>query len=248
MATILVKEDMSQMTEAAVELAKQSLDEAVAAYGQALWILAGGTTPTPAYNLIAGKYADKFDWQHILVAMGDERCVAIGHSDSNWLQASTAMLDHVAIPEANKLRPPLGLVAEKAAKLYEASLLQLPQKQPGIPRLNHVWFGIGDDGHTFSLFPSHPALDQKEDLVVPVHNAPKPPPDRISLSLKALTGVENCLIMVSGSEKAAVVARALQADMSLPVTRVAATIETAGGQVTWLLDKEAASLAQRAAV
>jgi 6-phosphogluconolactonase len=241
-ATVIIKEDISAFDDAAAEIASQSLSEAVAAYGEAVWVLAGGTTPVGAYKLLVKDYADKLDWAHIKLVMGDERCVPAGHADSNWLQASKAMIDHLPIPEANKIRPPLGLIAEKAAKLYEASLTGLAQKEPGIPRLSHVWFGIGDDGHTFSLFPGHPALLVHDTLVVPVHDSPKPPPDRISLSLQALRGAESCLIMVTGAEKAAIVARALQGDNSLPIAQVVATIEAAGGQVTWLLDKAAASL------
>jgi 6-phosphogluconolactonase len=102
---------------------------------------------------------------------------------------------------------------------------------------------MGEDGHTLSLFPSHAAL-QSEALVAAVHNSPKPPPGRISLTLKALAGADNCLIMVSGVDKAKILARALKGDKKLPIVQAVAAIEAAGGQVTWLVDKAAASLAK----
>lgn len=246
MATVLVKENLAAVAETAAELVCKSLTDAIAAYGQAVWVLAGGTAPMDAYRILAAKYEAKIDWEHIWVAMGDERCVPIGHTDSNWLQASTMLLDQVAIPDVNKLRPTAGLVAEKEAELYEANFLQLPQKQPGIPRLNHVWLGMGEDGHTLSLFPGHPSLAPTEKLIIPVHGSPKPPPDRISLTFKALTGTESCLIMAVGVGKAAVVAQALQGDTTLPIVQAVQSIESAGGKVVWLLDKAAANLANLA--
>ncbi len=241
MAEVIIKDDLQAFDDAAAQITSQYLNEAIDRYGRAVWVLAGGSTPLGAYDVIAKQYAHSIDWEHVQVAMGDERCVPPGHIDSNWVQASTAMIDRLAIPEANKLAPPLGLSAEKAAKRYAIVIAKLAEKSPGIPRLDHVWFGIGDDGHTFSLFPNHPALSAADTLVVPVHNSPKPPPDRISLSLKALTGAGSGLIMISGAGKAAVAARAVQGDTSLPIAQVAATIEASGGKVIWLLDRAAAS-------
>lgn len=242
MATMLVKEDLTVLAETAAELVCKSLTDAIAAYGQAVWLLAGGTAPMGAYRVLADKYKEIIDWERVWVAMGDERCVQIGNFDSNWLQASTVLLDRVSIPETNKLRPTAGLIAEKEAELYEASLMQLPQKEPGIPRLNHVWLGVGEDGHTLSLFPGQFSFEESDKLVIAVHDSPKPPPDRISLTLKALAGTESCLIMATGASKAVIVARAFQGDTSLPIVQAMQAIEATGGRVVWLLDAAAASL------
>lgn len=112
---------------------------------------------------------------------------------------------------------------------------------PPAPRLEVVWLGVGPDGHCLSLFPGRPEVEVGDRLVVPVHGAPKPPPDRVSLTLAALSGVERLVVLAAGAEKAAAVARARAGDPELPITRAVATVEAAGGTVTWLLDRSAAA-------
>jgi 6-phosphogluconolactonase len=109
----------------------------------------------------------------------------------------------------------------------------------GVPRLDLVWIGVGPDGHCLSLFPGRPEVEVADRLVVPVHGAPKPPPDRVSLTLAALAGAERLLVLAAGPEKAEAVTRALAGDRSLPITRAVAAVERAGGTVTWLLDRTA---------
>jgi 6-phosphogluconolactonase len=107
-----------------------------------------------------------------------------------------------------------------------------------------MWFGIGEDGHTLSLFPHHPSLafaQETDRLVIPVHDSPKPPADRISFSLKALEGVETAVVFISGVSKAPVIAQIANGDRSLPIVIVSQAIENAGGRVTWLIDEEALS-------
>jgi 6-phosphogluconolactonase len=242
-AEVQIEQDLPAITLAAAAITCRKLTDDIAKHGQATWVLAGGTAPALVYRVIAEKYAAEFDWQKIYVAMGDERCVPVGHPDSNWAQANTELLSKIEIPVNNLLRPPAELPAEEAARQYEQMLSKLPQKHPGIPRLDHLWLGMGEDGHTLSLFPGNPALKLQGALVVPVYDSPKPPPVRISLSLQALRGVDDCLIMVSGAGKAAIVVRALRGDQSLPIAQAVKTIEAAGGKVTWLLDTAAANRA-----
>ncbi len=109
-----------------------------------------------------------------------------------------------------------------------------------VPRLDLVWIGVGPDGHCLSLFPGRPEVQVADRLVVPVHGATKPPPDRVSLTLAALAGAERLLVLAAGPDKAEAVARARAGDPDLPITRAVATVERAGGAVTWLLDRLAA--------
>ncbi len=111
---------------------------------------------------------------------------------------------------------------------------------PTAPRLDVVWIGVGPDGHCLSLFPGRPEVEVRDRLVVPVCGAPKPPPDRVSLTLTALTGAERLLVLAAGAGKAEAVARARAGDQRLPLTRAVAAVERAGGTVTWLLDRAAA--------
>jgi 6-phosphogluconolactonase len=100
---------------------------------------------------------------------------------------------------------------------------------------------VGEDGHCLSLFPGLPEVEVSDRLVVPVHDSPKPPPDRVSLTLAALAGTERLLVLAAGPAKAGPVARARAGDDRLPITRAVAAVRGAGGAVTWLLDRAAAA-------
>ena len=270
------------LAEAAARSALADLEAAIDDYETCTWVLTGGGTPLPAYRrLTRPDLRDSVEWGRVTVAMGDERAVPPDHPDSNWGQASEAMLDHVPIPEEQRLRIRGELGADRAAAEFEQVLARLPRHRrpaggagggsgagarggaggPGAeggggaaggptagglrigidpPRLDLVWLGVGPDGHCLSLFPGFPELEVVDRAVVGVHGAPKPPPDRISLTLAALTGANRLVVLVSGAEKADAVAKARAGDASLPITRAVATVQDAGGSVTWLLDRAAA--------
>jgi 6-phosphogluconolactonase len=218
------------------------LEAAVEAHGGATWVLTGGGTPVAAYRrLAAHDLRAGVEWDRVRVAMGDERCVPVSHPDSNWGQAAAALLDHVPVPETQRLRPPGELGAEAAADAYQAAVAALPATPGGAPRLEVVWLGVGEDGHCLSLFPGRPEVERADRLVVPVHHSPKPPPERISLTLAALAGTERLLVLAAGAAKARAVAQARAGDDRLPLTRAVAAVRAAGGSVTWLLDRAAAA-------
>jgi 6-phosphogluconolactonase len=231
-----------ELAEAAARAAVADLEAAVEAHGTATWVLTGGGTPVAAYRrLAAHDLRAGVEWDRVRVAMGDERCVPVHHPDSNWGQAAAALLDHVPIPDHQRLRPPGELGAEAAADAYQAALGRLPAVAGGAPRLEVVWLGVGEDGHCLSLFPGRPEGEVTDRLVVPVHHSPKPPPERVSLTLAALAGTERLLVLAAGAAKADPVARARAGDDRLPLTRAVETVRAAGGSVTWLLDLAAAA-------
>jgi 6-phosphogluconolactonase len=230
-----------ELAEAAARLAVADLEAAVAAHGTATWVLAGGATPTAAYRrLAAPDLRARVAWDRVRAAMGDERCVPADHPDSNWGQAAAALLDHVPVPDQHRLRPRGELPPAAAADDYQAALGGLPAAAPGTPRLELVWLGVGEDGHCLSLFPGRPEVEVTDRLVVAVHDAPKPPPERISLTLAALAGTERLVVLATGAAKAGPVARARAGDDRLPLARAVAAVRAAGGRVTWLLDQAAA--------
>jgi 6-phosphogluconolactonase len=234
--------DPEELAEAAARAAVADLEAAVEAHGTATWVLTGGGTPTAAYRrLAASDLRAGVEWERIRVAMGDERCVPVTDPDSNWGQAAAALLDHVPVPASHLLRPQGELGAEAAADAYQAALAELPPAPGGTPRLEVVWLGVGEDGHCLSLFPGRPELEVTDRLVVGVHDSPKPPPDRVSLTLAALAGAERLLVLAAGEAKAEPVARARAGDDRLPLTRAVAAVRAAGGSVTWLLDRAAAA-------
>jgi 6-phosphogluconolactonase len=241
MARVEVVADEAALAETAARAAIAGIGAAVDAHDICTWVLTGGGTPLAAYRCLAShRLRPGVEWDRVRVAIGDERCVPPHQPDSNWGQAAAALLDHVPVPDEHLLRIRGEAPSGHAANEYEALLRTLPAARPGVPRLELVWLGVGPDGHCLSLFPGRPELDRHDRLVVPVHDAPKPPPDRISLTLAALTGVERLTVIAAGEAKAEVVAKARAGDGSLPISRAVATVEQAGGEVTWLLDRAAA--------
>ncbi len=235
--------DVAGVVQAAAEIVIEDLAAAIDIYGNATWVIAGGSTPVAAYKLLAAGAIDALDWSKVTIVIGDERCVPFDSPESNWTQAQVALLDRLALPD-RVARPRTDLSADQAAESYEQYLQQLPKTDDGLPRFDHVWLGVGEDGHTLSLFPDHPSSTTETDsLVIAVHNSPKPPPDRISLTLKALQHTPHCVIMATGAGKAAAIAQALAGDESLPVAQAAAAVSRAGGAVTWLLDSAVAGQA-----
>ncbi|HZD02892.1 MAG TPA: 6-phosphogluconolactonase [Actinomycetes bacterium] len=263
-ARVRVVADPEELAETAARAALADLEAAVDAHETCTWVLAGGTTPMATYRrLAAHDLRSAVEWGRVRVAMGDERCVPAGDPESNWGQAAAALLDHVPLGDDQRLPIRGELGAEAAAAAYEAALRRLPRaphggggelsaigreeppptrrgEPPAAPRLEVVWLGVGPDGHCLSLFPGRPEVEVRDRLVVPVHKAPKPPPDRVSLTLAALTGVERLVVLAAGAGKAEAVARARAGERDLPVTRAVMTVEAAGGTVTWLLDRAAA--------
>ncbi|MGB5832790.1 MAG: 6-phosphogluconolactonase [Thiohalocapsa sp.] len=217
-----ILDDKSAVAEAATRLILKQAREAIAARGRFKILLAGGTTPTAAYRLLAAQEAAWKDWH---IYHGDERCVAIGDSERNSLVADEAWLDHVAIPRDQVNTIPAELGAEAAAASYE------PVIADALP-FDLVLLGMGEDGHTASLFPGHAIPG--ETLVIPVHDAPKPPPDRVSLTPKALGSASLILFLITGSSKRGALRRWQRGD-SLPIAQVAGA---ASSMV--LIDRDAA--------
>jgi 6-phosphogluconolactonase len=199
----------------------QSASRAIAARGLFRIVLAGGRTPAAAYRLLVE--ADT-DWSRWEIYFGDERCLPVDDAGRNSMMAARALLDSVAVPVANVHPIPAERGAAVAAGEYE------PVIRAAMP-FDLVLLGLGEDGHTASLFPGqqHPV----EQLVHAVHNAPKPPPDRVSLSVRALSAARAVLILATGAGKRAAI-QAWQAGEALPVAGI-------GGpaSVDVLLDKAA---------
>lgn len=242
MPTIEVFENAHAVAEATARSTVESLKAAITTYGEAVWVLAGGTIPPKAAALIVSAHADGLDWSKVVFLIGDERCVPLDDIDSSWSAYQQSFSRLPGIHSSHLLRPHSDRSAEEAAELYESTLKSLAKNSAGYQRLDLIWLGMGDDGHTLSLFPDHDSSLPHDRLVIPVHNSPKPPPDRISFTFEALAGAATCMIIASGAGKANVVKRSLEGDVSLPIAKAAAIIETSGGKVTWLLDANAASL------
>jgi 6-phosphogluconolactonase len=181
-------------------------------------VLAGGSTPRGAYARLVAR--DDVDWARVEVLFGDERCVPPDDPASNYRMAREALLDHV--PAARVHRIPVELGAARAVEEYEKVVA-------AAPHLDVVLLGLGHDGHTLSLFPGGPEL-ASERLVV-ASRSPAPPPERVSLTLRALDRARQIVFLVKGEAKREVLQRVLEGDEGLPAARVRDPV--------WLVDAEA---------
>jgi len=202
-----VLDDVDAVALEAAQRILQSAARAIAEHGLFRIVLAGGRTPEAAYRLLAGADADWSRWE---IYFGDERCLPVDDAERNSTMAARALLDTVAIPAANIHLIPAEHGSEAAAKEYESVV------SSALP-FDLVLLGIGEDGHTAGLFPGqqHPA----GQLVHAVHNAPKPPPDRVSLGTDALSEAREVLILATGAGKRAAI-KAWRAGESLPIAAI----------------------------
>jgi 6-phosphogluconolactonase len=180
---------------------------AIAEQGAFKLVLAGGTTPEKVYRLLADTEADWANWH---IYYGDERCLPANHPDRNSLMAEQAFLHKVAIPAEQIFTIPAELDPEIAAKHYQETIAT------ALP-FDMVLLGMGEDGHTASLFPDHHHNDN--ELAHAVYNSPKPPSERVSLSAKALSNTQQLLFLITGANKQEAV-QAWRAGADLPVATI----------------------------
>jgi 6-phosphogluconolactonase len=195
---------------AALEIAR-SLDSARRARGIAHLALSGGTTPARTYELLASELAD---WDGVEVWFADERCVGPEDEQSNFRLARETLLAAAGVPEERVHRMEGELGPEQGAERYARALSERVAAEPddaagesgetaAMPALDVIVLGIGPDGHVASLFPGAPTLDADAQAVcLPVHDSPKPPPERITLSLEVLRAARACLLLATSAGKA----------------------------------------------
>lgn len=197
---------IEQATSAILRIA----DEAISARGEFLLVLAGGTTPQRIYHSLSRSAAD---WSRWRVYFGDERCLSPDHPERNSLMAADAWLN-VAVSQGLRVFPmPAEEGPERAAAAYQATL-------QSVGTFDLVLLGLGEDGHTASLFPGHDWGEQDDAPgVLPVRGAPKPPPERVSLSAARLSAARSVLVLVTGAGKVDAVA-GWRSGVRLPVTAI----------------------------
>ncbi len=201
------------------DVARAAADQIVAGLsgGERTLVLAGGNTPKRCYELLAGAGVK---WGRVTVLFGDERCVPPDHPDSNYRMAREALLDRVAPATVHRIAGELG--PDEAAAAYDRIV-------DALSPLDVVLLGAGEDGHTASLFPGRAEV-QARGWAVGVRNAPKPPPDRVSLTLPALQGARHVIVLAAGAGKAEAVAKARRGEV--PSGMIAGAL--------WLIDRAAA--------
>lgn len=225
------------MAERAAHLLAEVCQEAVAERGVFRLAISGGSTPIPLFRLLASKdWAEHLPWDKIALFWVDERCVAPDHPESNYGMAKRELLAHVSATRWARMRGELA--PEEAALLYEEQIRKEFALEPGaLPRFDLILLGMGNDGHTASLFPDSPGLAEKERLVVDQY-VPSRKSNRITLTLPVLNNARCCLFMVQGKEKHPVLSRVLNL-LEEPVLP-AQLVRPAVGDLVWIVDEAAA--------
>ncbi len=190
-----IHSDRNSLLKAALEIIRQCEAGSGSSFSV---VLAGGQTPLELYRMLAG---ESMQWNKWRVYFGDERCLPPEHPERNSFQAMRTLLDHVPIPAAHIHVPPAELGPAEAASRYNAQL-------SNAGTFDLVLLGLGEDGHTASLFPGHEiGAERGAADVLPVFGAPKPPPERISLSARRLSQARTVLFLVTGAGKREAVLR-----------------------------------------
>lgn len=206
-----------QLFDTATTLAEQATQDILNAAADAIKnrgafhiVLAGGTTPKVIYRLLANTQSD---WQHWHIYLGDERCLPVEDPERNSIMANECLLEKVSIPKQQIHFIPSESGPFEAAKAYSEVLKQVEQ-------FDMVLLGMGEDGHTASLFPGH--IHPDNALALPVLNAPKPPAERVSLSSACLSNNIQILILITGQSKHPRVLDWISG-VDMPITKITTT-------------------------
>ena len=199
-------ENASKLATQAAAMILSAAKKAISERGCFKLVLAGGNTPAQAYRLLIDA---ETDWNQWHIYYGDERCLAADNKDRNSVMAVEYFLKHTAIPVEQIHTMPTELGNEKAAELYR------PIVEAALP-FDMVLLGMGEDGHTASLFPNQ--THQQDELVHAVYNSPKAPPERISLSAAALSDAQQVIFLISAGKDDAL--KAWKSGEDLPIASI----------------------------
>lgn len=237
MAELLRYSTPAELYAAAHARVRDAIHAAIDEFGTCSIALSGGKTPQPLYQALA---REPLPWTKTKIFFADERCVPPHHVDSNYRMVQQTLLEPAHVSPANVFRVPAEVPEpERAAEQYEGTIrtaLQLRRRQ--WPRFDVMLLGIGDDGHTASLFPGSPALDERDKIVASAQ-VEKLRAARITLTLPAINASALILFLVQGAEKAAAVQAVLEGRSQNPLP--AARVKPMTGKLVWMMDETAAS-------
>ena len=234
---VRILDDLHRLSVRAAESAVRIINDAVERTGLCSVVLSGGSTPVTCYRLLASTFRDQVPWQQVHLFWADERYVPHDSPQSNYRMAKETLLDHVPCPPANVHPMPTHFAdPDAAASEYEATMIRHCGGEKR--RFDLVLLGMGHEGHTASLFPGAPALQEQTRWVVATA-VPAEPPQRLTLTLPALAHSVDVHFLVSGSEKSSALRHVLSGDAD-PRVFPAAGVRAAQGPVVWWLDQSAA--------
>lgn len=255
MPDIRIYQTLALAARALADQIVQISENAIGARGRFTLALSGGSTPRTLYELLATReYGDRIDWPSCHIFFGDERCVPPEHDDSNYGMARKALLQHIPVPTSQVYHMRGDWEPQAAADDYERALREwFTRRGERLPRFDVCLLGLGEDGHTASLFPDTPALTETERWVV-ANPVEKLDAWRLTLTPKALNAASRVYFLVSGENKAEMVWRATNPPEDaieappLPGMRPANEflpvhlIQPTQGEVRWYVDQAAGRL------
>ncbi|MBC7808881.1 MAG: 6-phosphogluconolactonase [Akkermansiaceae bacterium] len=237
--TIETLSDADAVATRAAEIVVTTALQAVMERERFTWVLSGGSTPERLYTLLTqSPYKDQMPWEETFVFMGDERFVPEEDPAHNFSMARRALLDHVPVPPANRYPIETYLPsAADAADEYAGRLRDFFDGEAMVFDL--ILLGLGDDGHTASLFPGKPSLDETDKPVVGSEPGHLPPPvERVTLTFPVLNAARNVLFLVTGEKKREKLAQVLSGGASVSDVP-AAGIKPVNGTLIFLADEAA---------
>lgn len=235
----LIFPDLESLSRATAVVFAQAVKQAVKERGRFLVALSGGETPLMLFSLLGSSpYRDYLPWREIHIFWVDERCVPAGDADSNYGNAWQHWLKHVALPPANLHRIQGELEAGEALETYEKILGSFADQGETWVAFDLVLLGLGNDGHTASLFPGSPAGDEGQALVSVVQPSQGRLAKRISLTPLVINQARQVVFMVSGASKQSALAASRNPD-SDPLRWPARRIQPLTGSLLWMVDAAA---------
>jgi len=237
---ILTCRDAAELSERAAEEFVRLARQAIQTAGRFTVALSGGSTPKALYARLAlPAYAEQIPWHRVHLFWGDERCVAPDHPESNYGMVQESLLSKINIPAENVHRMPGEKEPQIAAVEYEAELKRFFELSDGaLPRFDLILLGLGEDGHTASLFPGSEALNETDHLVAATY-LEKLKAHRLTLTLPVLNEGAEVVFLIAGASKAGIVKELLgrqESAMSYP----AAKIQPRNGKLIWMITADTA--------
>lgn len=237
---VVIYPDSDTLSHEAAQHIVRIAQEAIVTHGRFTFALSGGSTPRELYSLLGSEpYRSQIDWALVELFWSDERCVPPESEESNYHMAQQVLISKVPIPANQVHRMPADLSDHDTAALAYSREMQSTFGTDGVPNFDLIQLGMGPEGHTASLFPHQPSLHEQQRLVMPVV-VPKPPPPRLTFTPRILNAARHVLFLVTGAEKADAVQAVLEGHYQ-PDEYPAQIVQPVKGEVTWMLDKAAAS-------
>ena len=236
MNQVQIFQDVRSLASAAAEQFIRLADQSIRNWGRFSVALSGGNTPKVLYRvLVTPENQARLDWDHIHLFWGDERHVPHNHPDSNYRMVKEILLNQIDIPEGNIHSVPTEIDVHQAAFQYEASMREFFSGD--WPRFDLIFLGMGEDGHTASLFPNSAGLEDKTHWFI-ANYAPKRGAWRLTLTTHAINAARNILVMVSGKSKAKMFEEVITGSEEIKEKPIH-LITPKDGKMVWFVDKDA---------